>query len=552
MRGRIGRWWRHGAASLTVLLVSGLLVLAAPAGPAAAHAVLVTADPVPGSVLGTAPRQIVLTFSEPVRPVTDRLQVLAPDGKRITDGTPRAEGNTVVIPVRVPDRPLGTYLVSYRIISADSHPVGSGYTYSVGAPSATVPEIDADGQQPAVTVAVAVSKYVGYLGVVLVLGPTLLLAALWPPGVRRRPAVLMVRVGLGLVAAATVAGLWVQAPYATASALWQVTVGDLTAVLTSGYGLALLARLAVTAAVALLIAPVLAGASGRRRRATVGALGAAGLVTWPLAGHAVAAPVPAVSIVADTVHVAAVGIWVGGLAVLGTVLLRHAHPRVLGRILPVWSRWATVAVCWLVLAGAVQGLMETASVAALRDTAYGRLLLAKVALMVALLLTAGYARRLVNRWPPTGSRRLRGLVGVEVAVAVAALGVSAVLVQTTPGRTAVVEAQALGQDSFAQTLTSSLYTLQFDIYPVQLGEYNTVHAYVYTAEGAPLPVEEWSMTTALPAVGVEPVTTPLLPIDDNHAAGSVAFPVPGDWEVRFTIRLSDIDQATVTTTVPVR
>ncbi|ROO60090.1 copper transport protein [Micromonospora sp. Llam0] len=549
---RAARWARHAAAGVAALLLGGMLVMVAPAGPAAAHAVLVTAEPAPGSVLGNSPREVVLTFSEPVRPVTGRLQVLAPDGKRIDDGTPRTDGTTVTIPVRVADRPLGTYLVSYRVISADSHPVGSGYTYSVGAPSATVPEPQDGGQRLPVAVAVTTAKYVGYAGVVLAVGPALLLALLWPPRLSRRPGKLMVGTGLGLIGLATVAGLYLQAPYSTGSGLLEVSVGDLAAVVDSGYGLALLGRLVVLATVVALVPPALAGVGGTRRGLALVGLGLAGLVTWPLTGHAVAAPVPPVSIAADTVHIAAVGVWIGGLVTLGAVLLRRAHPRVLGRILPVWSRWATVAVCWLLLAGAVQALMETGGTTALATTTYGRLVLVKIALVAVLLLTAGYARRLVGRWRAPHVRRLTGLVGVEVAVAVVALGASAVLVQTTPARTAVVEAQALGQDTFAQTLTSSLYTLQFDIYPVQLGEHNTVHAYVYTPEGAPVRVEEWTMTTSLPAQDVEPVTTLLLGVDDNHAVGAVAFPVPGEWELRFTIRLSDIDQATVRTTVPVR
>ncbi|WP_347403582.1 copper resistance protein CopC [Solwaraspora sp. WMMD406] len=534
------------------LLLAGLGVLAAPATPAAAHAVLVTADPVPGSVLGTSPRVVVLTFTEPVRLIDGRLQILAPDGKRINDGEPRVDGATITAGIRIPDQPLGTYLVSYRIISADGHPVGGGYTYSVGAPSATVPQVDPDGQRTSVTAAVAATTFVGYLGVVLAVGPALLLVALWPPRLPRRPGLRLVRTGLTLIAVATVAGLWVRAPYISGSALFDVSTADLAAVLTSGYGLTVLARLGILAVLAALLTPALTGGGGTVRRVALLALAVTGLATWPLTGHALAAPVPAASVVADTIHIAAVAVWLGGLVALGGVLLRRAHPRLMGRILPVWSAWATVAVCWLLLAGVVQAVLETGTVSALLTTRYGRLILLKVGLVAGLLIAAGYARRLVRRPDPIDHRRLTGVVAIEVAVAVTALAASAVLVQTTPARTAVAEAQALGQDSFAQTLTSSLYTLQFDIYPVQLGEHNTVHAYVYTPQGAPLDVEEWTMTTALPAQGVEPVSTPLLGLQGNHAVGAVAFPVPGDWQVRFTIRISDIDQATVTTTVPVR
>src|SRR3712207_9004438 len=40
-------------------------------------------------------------------------------------------------------------------------------------------------------------------------------------------------------------------------------------------------------------------------------------------------------------------VWLGGLVTLGVFLLRRAHPRVLGVVLPAWSRWATMAVVWL-------------------------------------------------------------------------------------------------------------------------------------------------------------------------------------------------------------
>jgi copper transport protein len=45
---------------------------------------------------------------------------------------------------------------------------------------------------------------------------------------------------------------------------------------------------------------------------------------------------------------------------------------------------------------------------------------------------------------------------------------------------------------------------------------------------------------------------PLLPLTDNHASGEINLPAAGQWEMRFTVRISDIDQATVTATVPVK
>jgi copper transport protein len=222
--------------------------------------------------------------------------------------------------------------------------------------------------------------------------------------------------------------------------------------------------------------------------------------------------------------------------------------------MPVWSRWATVAVIWLVGGGLVQALLEVGPLDALLDAAYPRLVLGKIALLAVALSAAAYARRVVAARTGAGParRRLRALVGVEVTATAVVLGLTAVLAQTTPGRQAGIEAAEARIDDFAQTLESPLYTLAFSIYPVQLGESNTVHAFAYTAKGQPITVQEWTVTTLLPARDVEPVSTLMLGVADNQAIGALNFPIPGDWEVRFTLRISDIDQATVTTTVPVR
>jgi copper transport protein len=143
------------------------------------------------------------------------------------------------------------------------------------------------------------------------------------------------------------------------------------------------------------------------------------------------------------------------------------------------------------------------------------------------------------------------MVWVEITATAVVLGLTALLAHTTPGRQAGIEAADARLDAFAQTLESRLYTLQFNIYPVQLGKSNTVHAFAYTPQGQPVTVEEWTVTTSLPGKNVEPVSTLMLGVEANQGVGALDFPIPGEWEVRFTLRLSDIDQATVTTTVTV-
>jgi copper transport protein len=132
------------------------------------------------------------------------------------------------------------------------------------------------------------------------------------------------------------------------------------------------------------------------------------------------------------------------------------------------------------------------------------------------------------------------------------LGLSAVLVQVNPARSATVDQGAVQNQGVSQTLTCPLYTLQFNIFPVEVGDNNTIHAFVYTPAGAPLPADQWTVTSQLLGRDLEPVTEPLLPLQPrHHAAGAITFPYPGIYEVKFTVRIGELNQATVRTTISV-
>ncbi|GIF03777.1 copper resistance CopC/CopD family protein [Actinoplanes siamensis] len=533
-----------------LLLIAAGGLLTAPE-PALAHAATVGSDPAPGSVVGSSPTEVTVTFSEAITPVGGRVQVIAPDGERIS-GLATARGAVLHIPVRTARHPLGTYLISFRVISADSHPVGGAITFSVGAPSARPEAAETTGIHPSVRAAVPTFRFLGYAGLTLIVGPAMFLAFLWP-GRRSRAGVLRtIRIGFGLTALSALGALGSQAQQASGAALWQISAGELAEVATSRFGLAMLARLAVLAILFVLLPPLLRRrATGNRTRAVaVGLLGLGGLATWPLTGHAVAAPMPAVTVAVDVVHLATMALWLGGLVTLLVFVLRGTDRRVLGVLLPVWSRWAALSVLWLAIAGSVQAVVQVGSVDALVRTGYGRLLLTKLAVLVAVLAVAAVARRFVRR--SRAGAGLRRTVGIEVLATVVILGLSAVLVQVNPSRTAGAEAGAVRGDGVSQTLTCPLYTLQFNIYPVELGEYNTVHAFLYTPEGRPLPPAEWAISTKYLDQDLEAVKEPLLGLDPpHHSLGSVSFPLPGRYEIAFTIRVDDLNRATVRTTVTV-
>ncbi|HEX5199979.1 MAG TPA: copper resistance protein CopC [Actinoplanes sp.] len=539
-----------GAAGLLIGLFGVLLG----ASPASAHAALVATDPGNGTIVPDAPNKVTLTFSESVQLVNGKIQVIGPDGSRADQGDPTVDGNTVTVPLRSGGG-RGTYLVSFRVISADSHPVGGSITYSVGAastpPSATIDDTKVD---PVVRALIPVGKYLGYAGLVLLVGPALVLALLWPHRLSRRGPSRLIWTGMGLVTVSTLAAIWLQVPYSLGTGLFDVRVGDLRDVLGSTFGAVMLVRLGVLAAAAFLLRPLLRGNGAGESRtdlALLGVLGVAALATWPLTGHPTASPVAGVSVVIDAIHLAAMSVWLGGLVMLVGFLLRRASERELEAILPIWSRWAATAVSALILAGVVQALIEVSTLSGLVDSTYGRLILVKVALAACVLGVAWFSRRLVrSRQAESSPGRLRRVVAAELAITAVVLGVTAALVQIAPPRTAEAADTGSTSSTVSQTLTSSTMALQVDIFPATVGN-NSIHLYAYTPDNKPLTVVEWTGTAALPAKGIEPIEIPLLRITDFHAVGDIALPQAGQWTFKFTARTSDIDQQTLTMTATI-
>ena len=231
----------RAALAVSCLLVTLAAVLTV-ATPASAHAVLISSSPTADTVVPTAPAQIVLTFSETVREVPGRIRVIGPDGKRIDRGRPKFEGSMVTITVDQ-NVPRGTYLVSYRVISADSHPVGGGFTYSVG--ERTTPPDEADSGSDVNTV---VATAVGHGQIPRLRRPR----AARRPRAGAHPALAsaaradcprrLIWTGFGLIVASTLAGLWLQVPYTAGGGLFEVDLDGLIAVLGSQFGAAQLAR----------------------------------------------------------------------------------------------------------------------------------------------------------------------------------------------------------------------------------------------------------------------------------------------------------------------
>lgn len=542
---------RRAATLFAAGLLALLTVLLGPAAPASAHATLVSTTPAADSTVGQPPAAVTLTFSEAVSPVTGKVRVIGPSG-RADAGEPRTEGVNVYIDLG-PNTPNGTYLVSYRVISADGHPVGGAFTFNIGAPSPGGPPTDADEARDsgAVKSIFPIVRYLGFAGLALLVGAVLVLTMLWPRRLDSAPLERMAYLGAGLIAVATVLEVVLEVPYVIGGGLFSHTAAGWQEVLGSRFGTAHLVRLGVLGVSLILLKPVVRSRGWGSDRVLMVVLGVVGLATWSVSGHPGASPAPLITVLADLVHLGSMSIWLGGLTMLFLFVLRQANATELGAIVPVWSRWATYAVGALILTGLAQALIEVGSVKALFGTQYGWLVVAKAALVVAIVAVAAQSRRLVPGVATAeegAARRLRLYVLVEVVVIAVVLGVTAVLVQTTPARTAI--AQTSEPTLITASMTSKLFTLQAEFQPASVG-INEVHLYAFSPTGGAIDIKEWKATAALPAQGIEPIEISLLPLTESHAYGQATLPAAGVWEFSFTLRTTDIDQASVTTQIKI-
>jgi copper transport protein len=553
-----------------LVLVTGTLALLA--GPALGHAWLVETDPADGAALDSAPQRVTLTFNEPVDLPEDGLRVFDAEAQRVDDGAVDT-GSGAVIAVALPDDlPDGGYLVTYRVVSADSHPISGVTGFTVG-DAVAVDDLATQellgGGDGAVGTVGSVVRGVGYVATLLVAGAALFaLAVARTDADRRRTR----RVGVPAAGVAVGAALlaWpLQTMAVTGRGVIEVlNLAVLGETLTSSFGQSWLLRVIALAAV------IGFWQLGRTRwPAAIAGLVAAG--SFVLDGHQRSMEPTALLVAGDLVHLAAGAVWFGGLVLLVlTVRARSLDDDPVGAAGLV-ARFSSLAL-WSVLALTVSGLaMAWALVrvpGALTGTDYGALLLAKVVLVTLAVALAGYNRfRLVPtiaaRTPAGGAvdapaaatgtspraraawRRLGGTLGAEALLLVAALLVTGFLVVQRPA------AEAAGVTGLYDTTVAVTDDLDLDVVvdPNEAGRTNAIHLYALDATGRPSgEVEDLELSLTYDEQGIGPFVVEPFPAGPGHWVANVdELTFAGDWTVEVTLGIDRFTEERVEITVPV-
>jgi copper transport protein len=559
-------------------LALALVALALVPASAFAHATLQATMPERGAKLDTPPSQVEFRFDEAVEASFGALRVFDSKGNEVQDGKafhPDGKGAEIAVKLK-PGLGDGTYTATYRVVSADGHPVSSGFVFTVGEAAAPAESLDqllaGGGTGPITNAALAFARGFQYAAIALGLGALIFFLVIWRraragsrPFVARLERIVLVAAIVGFLSA--FAALVLQGAVGEGSTFWSAARPDTVKEVLGtrfgrAWGLGALAWLIVLAALAL---RPLRGTPPSPARLTALGVPLFALVLLPsLGGHtSVQSPV-AILLPANILHVLSMSAWLGGVAVLVLALRSataelepDARTPLLADIVGRFSALASIALPVLLLSGVLQAVVEVRSFPALLDSAFGRSVLIKV--MVAIgIIALGYINRQEilpelrkaatdNSSPGHAGVLLRRTLRLEFLLGLTAIAVTGALSSYAPS---VAESSG----PYATTTTVGPARLEVTVDPAKVGP-NQLHLYLFDRRtGAAFEkTKELRVTAALPSKSVPPIAL------NAHVAGpghyvvdGATLSVAGKWTISVTDRVSDFDEYETHFTVPIK
>ncbi len=600
-------------AALAVLVILAALTVSAPARPAYAHAALIRANPANNETLKRPPVRIVLNFSEPVERKLTEIQVEDQDGARFDDGpTAFDDKDPAFASVGVKTLEPGLYFVKWSNVSTvDGHNLKGSYPFIVLNPDGTFPAgasfedaaAETSGGQLLPSNVDITLKWIALLALATVAGAAFFLLAVLRPagkfledepyhaamdaGERWLVNLAHVLLPLAFIAAAFLV-LRTVSRFETDTGLWSY----LTTIRTGQYrGIQLI-----------LIGVALAGGDllflgGTERRRTVGLgvllLASTGaLFTYSMVSHAATGDGKFWSTASDFVHLIGSSAWLGALVMLPPLLRWHRRASdrddegerflYLANVFDRFSIVAGISVIVVIASGAFNGLAQVPTADAMIDTTYGKVLLAKIILLLPLVAVAGLNAfvlkpRLVavidGLYQQGGtvaepmradwSRQLAAIqrvlpitVIVEIVLVVGVFAAVGVLSQTATAKGEIAQNRALQvvASKFNQSATRGDLKLTLEVSPNRVG-INDYDLTVQTTDGKPAATVTYArlrFTFDDVANAVAPSEIILNRFADGEYRGAGAyFTQPGNWRTDVTIRRSDGDDVTHAFVLPV-
>lgn len=518
------------------------------ASPALAHAQLDSSSPAPSSVLEVAPAEIRLDFNEPITPIARSIEIYNQEGQRIVLGEALVspEDPSVLVAGDVPAIPDGLYVVAWRAVSNDGHAVEGAYSFQIGATAPIVAtneliaNVLAGNNGPrGLSWLMGVAKFLGFLGLCLVLGCLVMIAG---GSISSRRVLAFIGVGWLSAWVSTLVLFITQGPY-TIAGTWSELFN--TSLWSDVYATRLGKSLVIRELLLLSLLVLLWSLRGHFARSltswwrsTTALVGLGIVLTLSASGHPSASEKSGIAVLSDLLHLSSVILWTGGLIVLaaGGVMRSSEADVVVKR----FSRIATFAIPIAVITGLWQTWHLVPSLSDVTQTKWGQALLVKSCFVVAAVTLGAIARWLVQKGE---GRSIHRIVVVEIFVAVLALGVTAGMLSQSPEITSA-------NSVFSTQLVEGDMIVGVAVTPGRVGN-NEIHVTVSTPSGTLSPVESVTMRLTLPGSEVPTITAAVSELGPNHFVGTLSILTPGVWTLEILIEPDPSSSTRVTTDVPV-
>lgn len=516
--------------------VLALFVLMIPSV-ASAHAILDSSSPTASSVLETSPTEIRLDFNETIENSLLSIQLFDAEQSRVSIGkAERSSTDTSVAVASVPKLSDGVYVVVWRAVSADGHPVSGAFPFEVGNSST----VDAgelltrvlqglDTESP-LGVPLSLARLMAYAAVIVLIG---CVAFTWGSMTFITARVrAMLRQAVIVFAFGSLGILLMQGPYAAGRGWGAITDGSLLAdVLPTRLGIASLVRLVLAIAWGLLVV-LLERNSRRWWKVLAVSTSVATAVTFAVSGHASAASLPGVFATVAGIHLVAVSVWVGSFFAAVVVRTEDGVARL--------SKLATVAMPIAVLTGVIEAAHITGGVSQIFNSQYGTYLLLKVSVIVVCLAIGYGLRRRMKSGRPTVTQSLF----VEAVLLVVVIAITSVMVGTSPTAT------ASSSSTFSATQIQGEIVADFSILPTRVGAAE-IHVYLTPPGGSLKPVASVKMSFTLASRDIPPIPVKLIEIGPNHWSGVMQFPYAGEWSMETRVQPTENSTLLYTASVPI-
>ena len=511
------------------LVIVALLSVLAPAQIASAHAILLTSEPAPSAVLDQSPTEIALFFNEEVDTVFGRVRILDSSGKVVQIVKPiRDAANHTIVRAPLSSLDEGTYVVIWRVASADSHPVQGSFTFQIGNTSIDVSTIS-NGQvleRHGLASLFDVIRWVTYLGVVLLIGGIGLLQAVRTDRLSPR-SILALMGGWAFAALGTLEGLIAYGPHISGYKIYKaVDLSLLSETLTTQYGKMQLLRLVLLGIIGALIAVIqFRGTWWWKFGAWASLVGVA--MTLSLAGHPVATSPVALSVGLDMLHMLAVSLWVGPLLII--VYDRNMwlanDESTSAPSLRWFSRTAGFAVPVIVVTGVIQAWLMMDGFGQILESRYGRTLIVKVCLVIVLIALGGVSRVAMQQ---KRSGSLRHSMGIEVLFGIIILTITSALV-------AMPQKGTIEPAPLSTTIFQGQMIVELSLTSARVGQ-SDVHVVVARADGTFVQIESAAARMSMPSRNIPNGPIELEETGPNHFSGVTEFAYSGEWIVEVLVK----------------